>query len=148
MTDCNCSYVHNSFSSWMRTFHTIYVSLINFNVVLPKYVPICWFSLAYVGFEHGFVDTHIWVDVWKAYHILIHIIRTQTLIEDRYMCILKGLNFSNLEQNLCPTSLIYAKKKFLYLSSMVEAHNHPTMVKTTDFRSNFWWPRPKLTPFC
>jgi hypothetical protein len=42
----------------------------------------------------------------------------------------------------------YMQFFFLYLLSMVEAHNHPTMVKTMDFRSNFLWPRPKLTPFC
>jgi hypothetical protein len=108
MTNCNCSYVHNSFSIWMRTFHTIYVSLINFYVVLSKYVSICWFSLAYVGFEYGFVDMHVWVDVWKGIsHTHTYYAYPNVNKKERYMCILKGLSFSNLEQNLCPMSLIY-----------------------------------------
>jgi hypothetical protein len=43
-------------------------------------MPICCFSLVYDGFEYGFVDVHAQVDVWKASHILIHIMHAQMLI--------------------------------------------------------------------
>jgi hypothetical protein len=64
----------------MKTFHTIYVLLVIPNVILSKHMPIYCFSLAYASFEYGFVDTHAQVDVWKEYHILVHIMHMQILI--------------------------------------------------------------------
>jgi hypothetical protein len=44
-------------------------------------MAICCFSLAYADFEHGFVNIHAQVDVWMAYHILIHIMHAHMLIK-------------------------------------------------------------------
>ncbi len=65
------------------------------------FLGLCWFWIWFCWYAYlswclkGISHTHTYY-------------ASQMLIEDRYMCILKGLSFSNLEQNLCPTSLIYA----------------------------------------
>jgi hypothetical protein len=38
-----------------------------------RYMLIFFTSLAFEGFESGFVNTHVWVDVWKESCLLKHI---------------------------------------------------------------------------
>ncbi len=96
------------FSSWMKKFRTN-VSLMISNVVVSIHVPICCFSLVYDGFEYGFVDMHAQVDVWKASHILIHIMHAQILyINSRSACVrLSDTTFcnGNMRGRFCNPSL-------------------------------------------
>ncbi len=95
MTPPNCSYVYNGFLKLNEDFsHHIYV-IDNFQCKFVKtHAHLLFFLSLDASFEYGFVDTHAQVDVWKTYHIFIHIMHAQMLIKIKFMLIPEGFSFS------------------------------------------------------
>jgi len=91
----NCSYVYNGFLKLNEDFsHHIYV-IDNFQCKFVKtHVDLLFFLSLDASFEYGFVDTHAQVDVWKTYHILIHIMHAQMSLKIKFMSIPKEFSFS------------------------------------------------------